>query len=213
LAEVARNRAAAIFGRQELHTLVEHLRKAMPVIVKDIGTDVLPLATLHKAMQILLRERVWPRDAIAMLDAMLEVAGTTRDPRDLAEAARKVLVGPLLRRRNVSELNVLMFDPEFERRVSAAWNVDADAIPDPRLAVHIRERVEAYRHTVPHAKATIICTSGFRRTLRELLERFSIFIDVFAFGEIPPDIQVRPVSVVSAPGAQLEGERQTALAG
>ncbi len=210
VAEVARTRAAALFGRQELHMLVEHLRKTVPVVTKDVGTDLLPLPTLHKAFTLLLKERVWPRDPVLAIEAMLEAAATSRDPRDLAEAARKLLIGPMLRRRNLTELNVLMFDPEFERIVALSWNNDGTVPPDPALALYIRERVEAYMRTVPPAKATIICTSGFRRTLHDLLERFSISIDVFAFGELPPEIEVRPSAIVSAPNALAS--RPTALA-
>jgi len=57
LSEIARQRAWQIFGRQELHTLVEHLKRSVPVVMKDVGTDVLPIGALHKAMTTLLRER------------------------------------------------------------------------------------------------------------------------------------------------------------
>jgi flagellar biosynthesis protein FlhA len=203
LADVARRRASYLFGRQECQTLVEHLKKSVPVVVKDIGTDLLPFATLHKAFSILLRERVWPRDPVATIEAMLEVAGTTRDPRDLADAARKVLVAPMLRRRNIKELGVLMFEPAFEKRIAAEWN--GGESPDPALALHVRERVETYVASVPPGRATVLCTSAFRRTLGELLHRFNITVDVFAFSELPGEINVRPSVVVGAPSAPAAG--------
>jgi flagellar biosynthesis protein FlhA len=205
LAEVARNRAAQIFGRQELHTLIEHLKKTVPIVVKDVGTDVLPLATLHKAFVTLLKERVWPRDPVITIEAMLEAAVTSKDPRDLAEAARKVLIPPMLRRRNIREMSVLMFDPEFEKRVSASWIGSDGLAPEPQLALYIRERVEQYVRSVPPGRATILCTTSFRRVLSDLLERFNIAIDVFAFGELPVDIEVRPVAIVAPPPGMRPG--------
>ena len=201
LAEIARQRAWQIFGRQELHTLLEHLKKSVPIVVKDVGTDLLPFATLHKTLTMLLRERVWPRDPVATIEAILEAAATSRDPRDLADETRKVLVAPMLRRRNLKELGVLMFEPDFEKRLSAEWN-GIDGF-DPALALHVRERIEAYARTVPPGRATILCTTAFRRTLSDLLARFNISIDVFAFSELPSEITVKPATIVGPPEAPL----------
>ena len=199
LAEIVRRRAWQIFGRQELHTLVEHLKKSVPVVVKDVGSDLLPYATLHKAFTTLLRERIWPRDPVATIEAMLEAAASSRDPRDLADEARKLLVAPLLRRRNLQELSVLMFDPEFERRLSLEWN-GAEGF-DPKLALYVRERVERYMGSAPPGRAMLLCTSSFRRTLSELLARFSVSVDVFAFSELPGDLKVKPAEIVGPPEA------------
>ncbi len=199
LAEVARQRAWQIFGRQELHTLMEHLKKSVPVVVKDVGTDVLPFATLYKAFSILLREHVWPRDPVATIEAMLEGAASSRDPRDLADEARKVLIAPMLRRRNLRELTVLMFEPEFERRLTTEWN-GVEGF-DPALALHVREKIEAYVKTQPPGRATVLTTTAFRRTLSDLLSRFTINTDVFAFSELPGEINVKPAVVVGPPRA------------
>ncbi len=199
LAEIVRRRAWQIFGRQELHTLVEHLKKSVPVVVKDVGTDLLPYATLHKAFTTLLRERIWPRDPVATIEAMLEAAASSRDPRDLADEARKVLVGPLLRRRNVQQLTVLMFDPDFEKRLTLEWS-GLDGF-DPKLATYVRDRVERYIGSVPPGRAMVLCTSSFRRTLSELLARFNVSVDVFAFSELPADMHVKPAEVVGPPSA------------
>ncbi len=200
VAEVARMRAAQLFGRQELHTLIEHLKKTVPVICAEIGTEQLPSPTLHKVFSILLRERVWPRDPVATLEAILEASATSRDPRDLADAARKILVPPMLRRRNLGELQVIMFDPEFEKRMSAEWN-HGDA-PDPQLALYVRERIESYARTMPAGRATVLCTSLFRRTLSEMLSRFNLTAEVFAFSELPGELNVKPLTIIGAPGLQ-----------
>jgi len=197
LSEIARQRAWQIFGRQELHTLVEHLKRSVPVVMKDVGTDVLPIGVLHKAMTTLLRERVWPRDPIATIEAMLEAAASSRDPRDLADAARKVLVGPMLRRRNVKELSVLMFEPGFERRLTAEWS-SLDGF-DLKLAVLVRDEIDAYVKSMPPGRAALVCANGFRRLLSDLLARFEISVDVFAFAELPGEIAIKPLRVVDDP--------------
>ncbi len=86
LAEVARTHASALLGRQELHTLLEHLRASVPSLVKEIGNDGVPLATVHRVFEALLRERVWPRDPVGTLEALVDAAATTRDPRELTRS-------------------------------------------------------------------------------------------------------------------------------
>ncbi len=203
LTECARLRAALLFGRQEMQTLLEHLRTSVPAIVKEIGTDSLPFAAVHKAFGLLLRERVWPRNPVAALEAMIDASAQSRDPRDLADAARKVLVPPLLHSRKLRELPALMLDPEFEGHVSAAWSGGDGAAADPHLALHVRERVAHYVKSVPAGHAYIVCTSTFRRHLADLLERFGLRVEVFAFGELPNDVSVRPAAIVSDPRAAL----------
>ncbi|MGD0472436.1 MAG: flagellar biosynthesis protein FlhA [Candidatus Velthaea sp.] len=202
LGECVRNRAGLLFGRQEMQTLLEYLKPAYPVIVKEVGTDALPFATVHKAFLYLLRERVWPRDPVATIEAMIEASATTRDARDLADAARKVLVPPLLHARKLRELPALMFDPEFEARVAAAWTGDA-GVPEPQLALYIRERVSAYAKTLPGGQTFVVCTSPLRRHLSDLLEKFGLRAEVFGFGELPPDVNLRPTAIVSDPRGAL----------
>ncbi|HEY6486421.1 MAG TPA: flagellar biosynthesis protein FlhA, partial [Candidatus Cybelea sp.] len=62
LAEIARTHAAELVGRQELHTLLEHLRSTVPAVVKEIGGEALPFGAVHRTFGLLLREGAWPRD-------------------------------------------------------------------------------------------------------------------------------------------------------
>ena len=128
LAEVARTHAASLLGRQELQTLLEHLRATVPTLVKEIGTDTLPLATVHKAFEYLLRERVWPRDIIATLQALVDASASLRDPRMLAEVVRRAVVPSQLRRRGVPHLEPLVVAPDFDAELSATWASD-DGVP------------------------------------------------------------------------------------
>ena len=186
LAEVARSNAAALVGRQELQTLLEHLRATVPALVKEIGTDAFPLSVLHKTFGLLLRERAWPRDPVVALEAIVDASAQTRDPRDLAEAARRVIVPQLLRRRGALVLEPLIVGAEVELRTE-----------DPALAALIRQRVEAYRAQVPRERAAVVCTAGLRPLLSDFLLRSGIVVDVFAYSELPPQVQLLPAGVLN----------------
>ncbi|HTJ26220.1 MAG TPA: flagellar biosynthesis protein FlhA [Candidatus Limnocylindria bacterium] len=200
LSEIARTHAPELLGRQEFQTLVEHLRASVPSVMKDVGGETLPLVAAHRAFGHLLRERAWPRDPIAVFEALIDAGTTTREPRELAEAARRVVVPQQLRRENVRALRPLIVDPAFEAELAKMWSQDGGLAPDPRTALHVRETVARYvaEHVPPHA---IVVTAPLRPLLAEFLERTVAGLAVYAFAELPPEIAIEPVAVVGAPAA------------
>jgi flagellar biosynthesis protein FlhA len=192
LAEAARTHADALLGRQELQTLLEHLRATVPTLVKEIGADALPLSAVQKAFALLLRERAWPRDPVAVLEAMIDAAAVSRDPRDLAEAARRVVVPGLLRRRGIDLLEPLLLDPQLERSLGASFTGSGVGAIDPGLAVRIRDRAEAYAAATPPSQAAIVCMAAIRPLLADFLWRSGVRLPVYSYAELPEDIRLVP---------------------
>ena len=197
VAEVVRMHAAELFGRQELQTLLDYLRASVPALIKDV-TEALPIVALHRVFGMLLRERVWPRDVIATLEAILEGAQTTRDPRELYETVRRTIVPAQLRRQQRLVLDPLMFSPELERRLSAAW-LDSTLAPEPSLALFVRKHVEGYLAATPPARSAIVCSGALRAALNECLSKMGLTIDIYAFGELPRSVSLAAPSVLEAP--------------
>jgi len=193
VAEVTRLRAEALFGRQELQTLLEHLRATVPTVVKEIGTELLPLASVHRAFALLLRERVWPRDPVAVLESMIECAATSRDPRELAEAARRCIVPAQLRRKEIPALEPLLLDPQLERDLAAA-----SGSADPRVAMRIHAEAEVYMKSVAPGLAAVVCTSAVRPLVADFLARSGLRINVYSYAEVPSEVRLVPAGVVKA---------------
>jgi len=202
LSELVRRHASELLGRQEFHTLVEHLRVSFPSVVKDVGGDALPIAAAHRVFTQLLRERVWPRDPIAICETILDAAVHSRDPRDLAEAARRVVVPQQFRRDGVRRLRPLIFAPAFETELARMWSPAGGLAPDPATALHVRTAIAAYVadvHAGPHA---VVTTAVLRPLLAEFFEHSDVRIDVFAYTEIPPEVRLEPAGVIEAPNAR-----------
>jgi flagellar biosynthesis protein FlhA len=200
LAEVVRTNAASLLGRQELHTLVEHLRASVPSLVKELGTDALPFATVHRVFEALLSEGVWPRDAVATLEALVDASATTRDPRELTEAVRRRIVPPQLRRRASNALEPLIIEPGFERELTA-WLADGSLAPQPEIAAQVRGIVGAYLTRVPRERAALLCGAALRAPLADFLARFGLRLEVFSYAELPAALDVRPALVLERPAA------------
>ena len=198
LAEIVRAHASALLGRQELQTLLEHLRASVPTLVREIGTEPLGMATVHRVFELLLRERVWPRDAVATLEALVDASTSVRDPIELAEAVRRRLVPQQLRRRGLVALEPLIVEPAFESELHA-WLVDGTLAPQPEVALHVRDVVATYARAVPRERAALLCTAALRAPLGDFVRRFGTTLDVFAYGELPAEVELRPAMVLSAP--------------
>jgi flagellar biosynthesis protein FlhA len=193
LAEVARTHAAELLGRQELQTLLEHLRASVPAVVKDVGGEALPIGTLHRAFGLLLREGAWPRDPVGVLETMLE-AGSA-DAEELAEAARRTVIPALLRRRDVRSLTPIALEPAFERQLLDAWRGGGQPA-SARSAALLRDRVAEYAASVPRERATVVCTAALRPLLAGFLLRSGVRVSVYGYGELPPELNLEPVVVL-----------------
>ena len=195
LAEVARRHASELFGRQEFATLLEHLRAVAPALVKEIGEGGVPIALAHRAFVVLLREKMWPRDPLAALEAIVD-AGDLREPRDVAEAVRRRLVPVELRRRNET-LAALVAAPELEETLARYEDPDGSFAPDPALAIRLRE--ELTQHAERCARnAAVVTSARIRPLLGELVARWGLSLEVFAYPELPREMPLEPLGVIGA---------------
>jgi flagellar biosynthesis protein FlhA len=199
LSEIVRANAAELFGRQEFQTLLEHLRATVPTIVRDVGTDVLPIVAAHRAFALLLRERVWPRDPCTVFEAMLDAAPNAREPRELAEAARRSIVPQQFRRDGIVRIRPLILAPAFDAELARMWSNETGLAPDPHTARHVRESVERFLADPSFAPHAVVTGAALRPLLAEFFERIGPRIDVYAFGEIPAGVAVEPAAVIDAP--------------
>ena len=202
LAEIARTNAAVLVGRQELQSLLEHLRATVPALVKEVS-EAVPFGALHRAFVLLLREGAWPRDPIAVLEAMLEAGA--HDPGELAEAARRAIVPDLLRRRGALRLEPAIFEPEFERQLCGQWCRSAGGVLEGATALELRARIEGYAATTPRDRAAVVCTAALRPVLADFLLRSGLPVAVYAYGELPNETTLAPREVIAAnePNAAL----------
>jgi flagellar biosynthesis protein FlhA len=196
LAEAVRSNAALLVGRQELQTLFEHLRAVVPSLVKEIGPDGVPPALVQRVYEGLLQEGIWPRDPVALLDAVMDAAAATRDPRELTEAARRVLVPRQLLRTLRGSLGAIVLSPAAEGELTQ-FLVEGRLAPDPQLAVTMRDALVSYAAQC-EGHGALVCSSLLRPALAEFVRRFEIGLSIFCYAEVPRGIEVEPLAVMPA---------------
>jgi flagellar biosynthesis protein FlhA len=195
LAEVARRHAADLFGRQEFATLLEHFKATAPAIVKEFGDGGVPLSLAHRAFILLLRERMWPRDPLVALEALLDVA-VPREPRELAEAMRRRLVPIELRRRNRIP-SVIMATPQLEEILLGYDDPELGVAPEPGLALRLRSALAEHAERFS-GSAAIVCGARVRPLIGELAARWGLELDIFSYAELPREMPLEPLAMLSA---------------
>jgi flagellar biosynthesis component FlhA len=134
---------------------------------------------------------------VGTLEALVDAAATTREPRELAETLRRRLVPAQLRRRNLDALEPLLLAPALETDLRS-WLLDGTLAPQPEYAVRLRAAAAAYVARVPRERAALICGAALRAPLAELLQSFGLRLDVFAYAELPAELELRPAAVLDA---------------
>jgi flagellar biosynthesis protein FlhA len=200
LGELVRRHAHELFSRQDAKKLVDRVAADHPKVVEDLVPKLMPMATVQKVLQNLLRERVSIRDGASILEALSEAGAMTRNPVLLTEyvrqALRRSVVKPHLNA--AGELAAWLLDPSIEQAVEAAVEHGEQASHlglAPQAIGDIVARIERKVGAVG-AQAVILTTSGARYFLRQIAEASLGGVSFLAHSEIPPGVKVVSLGVV-----------------
>ena len=91
LMETIRAHAAELLSRQDTQKLVDGLKETNPSLVEDVIPGKVPLGTLHRVLQRLVKEGIPIRDLVTILETLSDEAEQTKDPEVLTEHVRRAL--------------------------------------------------------------------------------------------------------------------------
>lgn len=203
LAELIKRNAYELLTRQETKRLIDRLNDSHPKLVEELIPKLMSLGEVQKVLQQLLREQVSIRDLGSILEALVDMAATNKNPVALVEAARqtmgRALIRPLLDPRG--ELKVVTLDSAIEEECMRAANSQAMPTSSGALQISVARRVleslrGSFGEQVGDAPPVLLCSSPGRFYLRRLLEPFLPKIVVISPSEIPPMTLVQSVGVV-----------------
>jgi flagellar biosynthesis protein FlhA len=194
LSELIRRYAHELFSRQDAKRLLDRVAVEHPKVVEDVVPKLLPLATVQRVLQNLLRERVSIRDAVSILEALGEAGGHAQ-----SRAADRVRapVHPPRGGQAVSE-------PGGRPACLVRRSVDRAGGGIRRRARRAEQPPFASaatnsRHPQPHSGArptpetpvVAITSSGARYFLRQLTEPTLPNLFFLAHNEVPPGLRVQ----------------------
>ena len=204
LTELIRRHADELLTRQETRNLLDELKDENAAAVEEVVPDKLGIGEVQRVLQHLLREGVSIRDLGTILEAIGDRALLTRDPAQLAEAARQAL-GRTITASYVDEdrtLRAISLDPAVEHEVaeSLAQTPEGEVLGlDP---VRARALLTSLGEQAEHLSATglrpvVLCSSRIRRHVRQLIEQALPQLAVVSYNEIVPGIRVESAGMVS----------------
>lgn len=192
LTEVVRQHAATLLGRQDVQALIDTVRKAYPVVVKE-ATAELSLGEIQKVLQNLVSERVSIRDLVMILECLADHVGVTKDPELLTEFVRVRLCSTICADyvNNEGSLQVLTLDPDLER----ALRGPVDPHLGHELLAAVGREVEAMQER--GLQPIMLTTPDVRPQLRRLTARVFPNLVVLSWNEVAPKVQVVSLAMAS----------------
>src|SRR5690349_6883607 len=201
LSELIRRHAHELFSRQDTKRMLDRVAVENPKVVEDVVPKLLPLATVQKVLQNLLRERVSIRDGVSILEALGEAGGITRNPVLLTEyvrqALRRTVVKPYLNR--AGDLPAWFLDPSIEQAVEAGiehGEQNSHVNLPPQTIRDILNRITS-RIAAMETPVVEITSSGPRHFLRQMAEPVQANLVFLAHNEVPPGQKVQSLGTIS----------------
>jgi len=203
LTEVIRAAAAELLTRQDVQHLVDTLKEDYPALVESIIPEVVPLGTLQKVLQGLLRERVPIRDLATILETISDYIGVTKESDVLTEYVRMALKRQIteLYKNQDGKINVFTIDPSVEQQLSEAVQNTKQGLMlvlDPALAEKLLEKIgeELVRTQTTGVSPVCICSPNIRLALRRLVEARYGGLAVVSYNEIMSDVELISTGMV-----------------
>lgn len=203
LAEIVKQHAHELLSRQEVKRLLDLLGESHPKLVEELVPKILSLGEVQKVLQQLLREQVSIRDLPAILETLLDIAPTSKNPVILVEAVRqslgRALVRPLLSERG--GLRVVTLDHALEEELGRSLTAQFPPAGAPGLQPSFVQRIlEGMRRLageeVAVATPILLCSTPARFHLKRLLEPFLPKLVVLSPLEVPPVVEVQSIGVL-----------------
>jgi len=203
LTEVTRASAAEILTRQDVQHLVDTLKEDYPALVETVIPEVVPLGTLQKVLQSLLKERVPIRDLAAIVETISDYIGATKDSDILAEYVRMALKRQITEMYKDKEghINVFTIDPVLEQTLSDSIQNTKQGLMlavEPTMAEALLEKIGERVTEIETAGHTplCLCSPNIRLVLRRLVEAKYPNLAVVSYNEIHPEVEVVSIGMV-----------------
>lgn len=206
LTEVIKQYAADILSRQDVQTLLDHIKQHNAAAVDELVPNLMTVGEVQKVLQHLLRERIPIRDLGTILETLADYASRTKDPDQLGELVRAALARTISRQYLHSDgtLYVMTLEPSLEARLRDSVQPTAAGIQlaiDTSFASTLLREIGSQAEQMAAAgyAPVLLCSSQVRLPLRRLIERSLPSVACMAYNEVANGMSVEAVALVSVP--------------
>ena len=203
LSELTRRHAPELLSRQDVQTLLNHLKDDYPTVVEELVPGVLTIGEVQGVLQKLLSEGVSIRDLVTIAETLADRGRQVKDLEVLTEAVRAALARQISvqHRAPDGQIHAITLHPLLERHLAGSLqqtdNGGALVIEPAAMQSLLAEVARQLERAAATGDQPVLLTSSrIRRPLRRLTERSLPALPVLAFNEIASEVEVRAIGTV-----------------
>ncbi|MDF2674563.1 MAG: flhA [Clostridiales bacterium] len=204
LTEVIKQHSHELLGRQEVKMLIDNMKENYSAVTDELIPNILSIGEVQKVLQSLLMERVPVRDLVTILESLADNAANTKDIELLTEYVRFSL-GRTICKNLVDEnktIRVLTLHPNIEQMISdsiqKSFQGSYPAL-GPDVTKNIFESIQTNLEisNFNNNQPVVLCSPRIRPAFRKLTEIVFPNITVLSMNEVPTDISIETVGMVT----------------
>lgn len=198
LQETIKKNFDKILTRQSVKQLLENLKKDYPAVIEDINPDGLPLGSIQKVLQNLLKELIPIKDLVQILESLIDYSKVTKNIDVLTEYVRHSLGETIAHNYKDGNgiIHAMAIGEKLENQITESLSKQKEAVqtlglsPDmlKKLNESIQLNLTQFRN---FGYMPILITSA---TIRPYFYRLinSTFPDiiVLSYTELPADVEI-----------------------
>ncbi|HIJ95323.1 MAG TPA: flagellar biosynthesis protein FlhA [Desulfuromonadales bacterium] len=204
ISEIIKRYSHELIGRQEMQQLLDNLAVTAPKVVDELIPNLLNLGTVLRVVKNLLKEGVSIRDMRTILESLADYASLTKDPDVLTEFVRQGLGRFIVDQYKLEEdtLFLITLDREIEDLIADAIQssdqgsfLAVEPATAQQIIAAIRTMSERFGNS--GAQPLLLASPSIRRHVRKLIERFVPHMAVLSHNEIPQNVKIQSLGVVT----------------
>lgn len=203
LTEVIKAHVSELLNHVEVSKLLRELPKEHTELLKEIVPSQISTTGIQRVLQFLLAERVSIRDLGAIVEAIAEVAGGVKNPRDVVEHVRARLGRQICAQyqdQNGS-LPIITLSPAWEQAFLESIVGEREerylAMQPSKLSEFVNAVRDRFETAARQGEMPVLVTSAQTRPfVRSIIERFRRETPVMSQAEIHPRARLKTVSSI-----------------
>jgi len=201
--KVMKEHAWELLGRQDVTSLLDHVKKTNKGLVEEVIPGVIPVGDLQKILSNLLRENIPIKDMVTILETIGDYGPVTKDTDILTEYVRQAFRRTITRKyAEGSSINVIALNPELEKSIMSSikktehgsyMSMDPGVIQN--IVAKLVEQLNAV--SIKYGEVVVLTSPIVRYYFKRMTEQFIPELVVLSFSEIESNIQIVAVSTVA----------------
>jgi flagellar biosynthesis protein FlhA len=213
LSETLKGNAHHLLGRQEVQSIVDHLKQTQPALVAELLPDLVTLGIIQRVFQNLLRENVAILNQPLILEGIADFASLSKNPDDLSELVRRRLglyfVPEYECRAGV--VRAVTLDPRLEQWLASKVHrspTEVGLALDPATGRHLMEQITRLTNEMVQAgqPSVLVVSAEIRLPLKRFFESSFPRLTVLSFQELPSATEIENAGIITAPAHVARAE-------